>query len=228
MRCDFITGESISLFQDNKAKRQLLVDAFRKDVEEADPEVLTGEPCASLTIEYSGVPSAESVDAMVPGRTGDYYFFACFYVFPQFKRTVEILKETGYPVSMEDVKLSAVEVEYYMNEEHNEYSSPVVYDQPEQLEELKKVLRCYRMVPFWEKREADKWVSLKIPSAILWHQIQNCLFPGIFCGTYISGRLVQKIVHKLCPCSNMLSVKFYHIRLRIYFQFRLFRFSPFT
>ena len=47
------------------------------------------------------------------------------------------MKETGYPVSMEDVKLSAVEVEYYMNEEHNEYSSPVVYDQPEQLEELK-------------------------------------------------------------------------------------------
>ena len=39
---------------------------------------------------------------------------------------------------MEDVKLSAVEVEYYMNEKHNEYSSPVVYDQPEQLEELKK------------------------------------------------------------------------------------------
>lgn len=162
VRCDFITGESISLFQDNKAKRQLLVDAFRKDVEEADPEVLTGEPCASLTIEYSGVPSAESVDAMVPGRTGDYYFSACFYVFPQFKRTVEILKETGYPVSMEDVKLSAVEVEYYMNEEHNEYSSPVVYDQPEQLEELKKVLRCYQMVPFWEKREADKWARLKV------------------------------------------------------------------
>ena len=162
VRCDFITGESISLFQDNKAKRQLLVDAFRKDVEEADPEVLTGEPCAILNIEYSGVPSAESVDAMVPGRTGDYYFSACFYVFPQFKRTVEILKETGYPVSMEDVKLSAVEVEYYMNEEHNEYSSPVVYDQPEQLEELKKVLRCYRMVPFWEKREADKWARLKV------------------------------------------------------------------
>ena len=28
--------------------------------------------------------------------------------------------------------------------------------------QLKKVLRCYRMVPFWEKREADKWVSLKV------------------------------------------------------------------
>ena len=72
------------------------------------------------------------------------------------------MKDTGYPVSMEDVKLSAVEVEYYMNEEHNEYSSPVVYDHPEQLEELKKVLRCYQMVPFWEKREADKWARLKV------------------------------------------------------------------
>ena len=48
------------------------------------------------------------------------------------------MKETGYPVSMEDVKLSAVEVEYYMNEEHNEYSSPVVYDQPEQLRRTEK------------------------------------------------------------------------------------------
>ena len=28
VRCDFITGQSISLFQDNKAKKQLLVDAF--------------------------------------------------------------------------------------------------------------------------------------------------------------------------------------------------------
>ena len=37
VRCDFITGQSIFLFQDNKAKKQLLVDAFRQDVEEADP-----------------------------------------------------------------------------------------------------------------------------------------------------------------------------------------------
>lgn len=42
--------ENLFPFRDNKAKRQLLVDAFRRDVEEADPEVLTGEPCASLTL----------------------------------------------------------------------------------------------------------------------------------------------------------------------------------
>ena len=39
---------------------------------------------------------------------------------------------------MEDVKLSAVEVEYYMNEEHNEYSSPVVYDQRNSWKKLKR------------------------------------------------------------------------------------------
>ena len=51
-------------------------------------------------------------------------FLACFYVFPQFKRTVEILKETGYPISMDDVNLSSVEVQYYMNENQNEVFFP--------------------------------------------------------------------------------------------------------
>ena len=162
VKCDFITGQSISLFQDNKAKKQLLVDALRQDIKEADPEVLTGEPCAGLSIGYSGVPSVESVNAMATGQTGNYYFSPCFYVFPQFKRTVEILKETGYPISMDDVDLSSVEVQYYMDEYHNEVSSPIVYDQPEQLKELKKVLRCYQLVPFWEKREEESWDSLKV------------------------------------------------------------------
>jgi len=162
VRCDFITGQSIFLFQDNKAKKQLLVDAFRQDVEEADPEVLTGEPCASLTIGYSDVPSVEGTDDMVVGKTGDYSFSPCFYVFPQFKRTVEILKETGYPISMDDVNLSSVEVQYYMNENQNEVSSPIIYNKPEQLSELKKALRCYQMVPFWEKQELDGWASLKV------------------------------------------------------------------
>lgn len=162
VKCDFITGQSISLFQDNKAKKQLLVDALRQDIKEADSEVLTGEPCAGLSIGYSGVPSVESVNAMATGQTGNYYFSPCFYVFPQFKRTVEILKETGYPISMDDVDLSSVEVQYYMDEYHNEVSSPIVYDQPEQLKELKKVLRCYQLVPFWEKREEESWDSLKV------------------------------------------------------------------
>ena len=50
VRCDFITGQSIFLFQDNKAKKQLLVDAFRQDVEEADPEVLTTRQWAKQEI----------------------------------------------------------------------------------------------------------------------------------------------------------------------------------
>ena len=88
--------------------------------------------------------------------------FSPIVVFPEFKRTVKLLKETGYPISMDDVDLSSVEVQYYMDEYHNEVSSPIVYDQPEQLKELKKVLRCYQLVPFWEKREEESWDSLKV------------------------------------------------------------------
>ena len=62
------------------------------------------------------------------------------------------MKETNLSISMDDVNLSSVEVQYYMNENQNEVSSPIIYNKPEQLEELKKVLRCYQMVPFWEKR----------------------------------------------------------------------------
>lgn len=84
------------------------------------------------------------------------------YVFPQFERTVEILKETGYPISMEEVNVTSVEVQYYMNEEKTEYSSPVIYDDPGELEELKKVLKCYSFIPVWENPESDNWESLKV------------------------------------------------------------------
>ena len=87
---------------------------------------------------------------------------AYLYVFPQFERTVEILKETGYPISMEEVNVTSVEVQYYMNEEKTEYSSPVIYDDPGELEELKKVLKCYSFIPVWENPESDNRESLKV------------------------------------------------------------------
>ncbi|MFR7900779.1 MAG: hypothetical protein ACLU6Y_13825 [Ruminococcus sp.] len=67
-----------------------------------------------------------------------YYFSPCFYVFPQFKRTVEILKETGYPISMDDVDLSSVEVNIIWMNTTMKFLLPIVYDQPEQLEGTEK------------------------------------------------------------------------------------------
>ena len=49
-----------------------------------------------------------------------------------------------------------------MDENGTDYSSPVVYDKEEQLEALKKVLKCFQMVPLWEKRETDMWGNLKV------------------------------------------------------------------
>ena len=49
---------------------------FRQDVEEADPEVLTGEPCASLNIELFRMYHLQNQYGRHGslGRTGDYYF----------------------------------------------------------------------------------------------------------------------------------------------------------
>lgn len=161
--CTFIDGQNISLFQDNRAKKEQLIDALRQDVFEASPEILTGEPCAVLSIEYPNVPAQSQVDNMVPGKKeSTSYLSGYFYVYPEFKRTVEILKETGYPVSMKDVNITSVTIQYYMNEDHNEYSSPVVYEEAGQLEELKKVLKCYQLVQVWENKYTDQWGDLTV------------------------------------------------------------------
>ena len=88
--------------------------------------MLTGEPCAGLSIElFRCAVCGISVNAMVNGAEQETIIFPhAFYVFPQFKRTIEILKETGYPISMDDVDLSSVEVQYYMDEYHNEVFIP--------------------------------------------------------------------------------------------------------
>ena len=154
--CTFTDGQFISLFQDNRAKREQLVDAFRQDVQEAAPEVFTGEPCAILDIEYPQVPTGEKIESLVPGEENGYYNLSgYFYVYPQFKRTIEILKKTGYPVSMEDVNVTSVEVSYYMNKEETEYSSPMIYDDPIQLEELKKVLKYYQLASWDDTTTLD-------------------------------------------------------------------------
>ena len=76
----------------------------------------------------------------------------------------------------------------------------------------KQSFRIFIKAPYWKK----------IPPAILWNQLQNRLLPGILCGAHIPGWLMQKIVHKLCPCPKALSAQLHHIVLRVHLQFRLF------
>ena len=78
------------------------------------------------------------------------------------KGQFEILKETGYPISMDDVNLSSVEVQYYMNENQNEVSSPIIYNKPEQLSELKKSLEMLSDGTVLGKTGTGRWASLKV------------------------------------------------------------------
>lgn len=161
----FCNGEWYTLFQDNAAKMDQLLDAMRQDIEEADAEVLTGVPCANLTFDFENVPTVEKIWKMLPGENESVDLEGIFYVFPEFKRTVKLLKETGYPISMEDVDITSVEAVYYIGEEKNTVSSPVVYESKEQLEELKKVLRNGSLSPIWEPGTFNgtwAWITVKI------------------------------------------------------------------
>ncbi len=42
-------------------------------IQEAAPEVFTGEPCAILDIEYPQVPTGEKIESLVPGEENGYY-----------------------------------------------------------------------------------------------------------------------------------------------------------
>ena len=102
---------------------------------------------------------------MIPGENESVNLEGIFYVFPDFKRTVKLLKETGYPVSMEDVDITSVEAVYYIGEEKDTVSSPVVYESKEQLEELKKVLRNVILSPICETgifNDTWAWITVKI------------------------------------------------------------------
>lgn len=161
----FCDGEWYTLFQDNTAKMDQLLDALRQDVEEADAKVLTGAPCANLQLSFENVPTVEKIWKMIPGETGSVNLTGNFYVFPEFKRTVKLLKETGYPISMENVEITSVEAVYYIGEEKNTVSSPVVYESKEQLEELKKVLINGNLSPIWEPgtfNDVWAWITVKI------------------------------------------------------------------
>ena len=62
---------------------------------------------------------------------------------------------------MEDVNVTSVEVSYYMNKEETEYSSPVIYDDPVQLEELKKVLKYYQLAS-WDNTTTVDYAYLNV------------------------------------------------------------------
>lgn len=149
IRGTFCDGESYVLFQDDRDKVTALLEALKKDVEEADADTFTGKPCASLYLEYENLPlkqDTESVFSMTPGIQNTGYVYADVKIYPEFTRTLAILKETGYPISMDNVELEYVKLTYFVKDQDGNYvqGETEKIDDKKQLDELKKCIN------YWE------------------------------------------------------------------------------
>lgn len=140
---EFADGERAELFTKDAAKREELFEALRMDYEDADPEDFLEIPCASLELWFTDLPLAETTEGLpVEGKelTGNYTNI--LYVYPGFERTVALLQETGYPLSVEEISFYSAEIlGTIWDDEAGEYTTQtVVLEEPGELEELKACL----------------------------------------------------------------------------------------
>ena len=105
---------------------------------------------------------------MIPNSKPYAYSYSSMFVMPSFKRTVAILEETGYPVSMDDVSLEAVNVKYYEKggRDVEGEAAPVVYTSRKELDAFKDALVPSGLMCVWMDYESRIDASFHIQSGI--------------------------------------------------------------
>lgn len=134
-----VTGTGYSIFQNDDAKMKQLLDAMKKDVEAAKTDDFMASPEITLDFAYK-LPGEYSVNEMIPGEGNVSQKYADWIIgiYPSFKNTLAILKETGYPLTLEDLNINKIVLYYYTDS--NEPAEQVTYEKPEEIEELKEAM----------------------------------------------------------------------------------------
>ncbi len=149
----FMDGEYYTLFQNDQEKKQELLKALKADIEEASSDELLEIPCAALLLQYENIPVESKAD-----RLEQKEFYSCnFFVYPSFQRTVAILRETGYPMSMDEVKIAKFEAMRYG--ENGEEGNRISYTDKEQIDAIKKVVLPSGLLPSWIPTESGISIS---------------------------------------------------------------------
>ena len=137
------SGNGYNIFQNDKAKMSELLAALKKDVEEVSTDDFLHAPEIKIDFEYK-LPVKRSVAAMIPGQSeesGNYVDWVLG-IYPSFKNTLAILKETGYPLTIDELKINKIMLTY---NEYDAYSGEqpleeVTYEKPEEVAMLKKAM----------------------------------------------------------------------------------------
>ena len=137
------SGNGYNIFQNDKKKMSELLEALRKDVEKASADDFLHAPEIKIDFAYK-LPVKRSVTAMVPGQSeesGNYVDWVLG-IYPSFKNTLAILKETGYPLTIDELKINKIMLTYNAYDEYlgEQPLEEVTYENPEDIAILKKAM----------------------------------------------------------------------------------------
>ena len=81
------------------------------------------------------LPVAQDIYSLVPGeKNPDGQAYGEIKLFPSYKNTIAVLKETGYPLSLKDTDIKKAKIVYY--DESGEEEKTAEYTEKEQIEAL--------------------------------------------------------------------------------------------
>ena len=133
------SGNGYSIFQNDADKMKQLLEAMKKDVDAATAEDFMQAPEVKMDFAYQ-FPGKQDVNNMIPGNTNANVQYANWIVgiYPSFKNTLAILKETGYPLTVEDLEIEKIMLNYFNDEDGQQ--EDVTYENPEEIKALKEAL----------------------------------------------------------------------------------------
>ena len=105
---------------------------MKKDVDAATAEDFMQTPEVKIDFAYQ-LPGKQNVNNMIPGNTNTDVQYAEWIVgiYPSFKNTLAILKETGYPLTVEELDIEKIMMNYFNDE--NGQQEDVTYENPEEI-----------------------------------------------------------------------------------------------
>lgn len=106
-------GNGYLIFQEDKEKAKKLIEALKQDIQESDSEDLLKVPCGGIQLGYV-LPGRARADRMEPGEeTYKQSAYGNCILYPSYKNTMKVLKETGYPLTVEETSVKKVSITYY-------------------------------------------------------------------------------------------------------------------
>ena len=145
----FLNGHEAALYQDEKQKQEVLLEALKEDYTEASSEDFLEVPCAMLSFEYSNLPVAQTYEGFpVEGDVHRVNYSTSLFVYPSFKRTTALLEETRYPLSMKEVEIEGIELMYSIFDKDGAYLREEV-DAIEDAEQIAQLKNSLVPMNFW-------------------------------------------------------------------------------